>query len=162
VHDNLDAACQIVENVAKEKALLEVDDALSAQYIARRKHRDVRRLGSLSPSSMLTRVQRSTQPFWDSSAMTAQHYSQVLPDALRIKLGGLQPDQMRVYEDFSRARTGLPVLADQEPLGMKGLIQRQNNVGQVGSSPPEDGKRPPYTVQFAIAQVNVRSCGLLR
>lgn len=139
VHDNLDAACAIVENVAKEKALLEIDEALSAQYIARRKHRD-----------------RSTQPFWDSTAMAATHYSSMLPDALRLKLGGLQPAQLRVYEDFSRARVGLPTTAEGEAAGMKGLMQRASNAVRP-VSPGEDGRSQPNTMQFAIAQVTVRS-----
>lgn len=37
--------------------------------------------------------------------MAASHYSGMLPDPLRLKLGGLQPLQLQVYEDFSRVRT---------------------------------------------------------
>lgn len=37
--------------------------------------------------------------------MAASHYSGMLPDPLRLKLGGLQPQQLQVYEDFSRVRT---------------------------------------------------------
>lgn len=37
--------------------------------------------------------------------MAASHYSGMLPDPLRLKLGGLQPTQLQVYEDFSRSRT---------------------------------------------------------
>lgn len=37
--------------------------------------------------------------------MAASHYSGMLPDPLRLKLGGLQSTQLQVYEDFSRSRT---------------------------------------------------------
>lgn len=37
--------------------------------------------------------------------MAASHYSGMLPDPLRLKLGGLQPQQLQVYEDFSLVRT---------------------------------------------------------
>ena len=36
--------------------------------------------------------------------MAASHYSGMLPDPLRLKLGGLQPQQLQVYEDFSSVR----------------------------------------------------------
>ena len=84
-NDNLELACSVVEKVAMEKAVVEVDDALAPSYMARLKHRE-----------------RSSQAFWDTAAMAASHYSGMLPDPLRLKLGGLQTNQLRVYEDFGR------------------------------------------------------------
>ncbi|KAI5474877.1 CCR4-NOT transcription complex subunit 1 [Pseudohyphozyma bogoriensis] len=83
--DNLELACGVVEKVAMEKAVLEVDDGLAPAYLARRTHRE-----------------RSREAFWDTAAMAASHYSGMLPDPLRLKLGGLQPQQLQVYEDFSQ------------------------------------------------------------
>lgn len=40
--DNLELACGVVEKVAMEKAVLEVDDGLAPAYLARRTHREVR------------------------------------------------------------------------------------------------------------------------
>ena len=68
-----------------DKAVIEVDDALAPSYMARLKHRE-----------------RSSQAFWDTAAMAASHYSGMLPDPLRLKLGGLQSSQLLVYEDFGR------------------------------------------------------------
>lgn len=84
-NDNLELACSVVEKVAMDKAVVEVDEALAPAYMTRLKHRE-----------------RSSQAFWDTAAMAASHYSGMLPDPLRLKLGGLQPSQMRVYEDFGR------------------------------------------------------------
>jgi CCR4-NOT transcription complex subunit 1 len=84
-NDNLDLACSVVEKVAMDRAVVEVDDALGPAYMARLRHRE-----------------RSNQAFWDTAAMAASHYSGMLPDPLRLKLGGLQPNQIRVYEDFGR------------------------------------------------------------
>ncbi|GAA6042737.1 hypothetical protein JCM8097_005557 [Rhodosporidiobolus ruineniae] len=92
VADNLDLACSVVEKVAMEKAVLEVDDGLGPAYLARRSHRD-----------------RSREAFWDTAAMAASHYSGMLPDPLRLKLGGLSQSQLQVYEDFARLRA-LPPL----------------------------------------------------
>ncbi|KAM0787180.1 hypothetical protein ACM66B_006427 [Microbotryomycetes sp. NB124-2] len=86
--DNLDFACAVVEKVAMEKAMLEVDDGLAPAYLSRRTHRE-----------------RSREAFWDTAAMAASHYSGMLPDPLRLKLGGLQPQQLQVYEDFARIRS---------------------------------------------------------
>lgn len=47
--------------------------------------------------------------------MAASHYSGMLPDPLRLKLGGLQPEQLRVYEDFARIRN-LQVPISTEPV----------------------------------------------
>lgn len=84
-NDNLELACSVVEKVAMDKAVVEVDDSLAPAYMTRLKHRE-----------------RSNQAFWDTAAMAASHYSGMLPDPLRLKLGGLQPNQVRVYEDFGK------------------------------------------------------------
>ncbi|GEM11861.1 CCR4-NOT transcription complex subunit 1 [Rhodotorula toruloides] len=94
VAENLDLACSVVEKVAMEKAVLEVDEGLAPAYLARRSHRE-----------------RSREAFWDTAAMAASHYSGMLPDPLRLKLGGLSPQQLQVYEDFARLRA-LPPAAD--------------------------------------------------
>ncbi|KAG0146562.1 hypothetical protein CROQUDRAFT_657201 [Cronartium quercuum f. sp. fusiforme G11] len=86
-NENLEVACQVVEKVATEKAMMEIDDCLSAAYEARRRHREL-----------------TTNAFWDTSAMAASHYSGMLPSPLRLKLGGLEPDQLRIYEEFSVAQ----------------------------------------------------------
>lgn len=42
--------------------------------------------------------------------MAASHYSGMLPDPLRLKLGGLSERQLLVYEDFARLRVLPPSL----------------------------------------------------
>ncbi|GAA6057943.1 hypothetical protein JCM3770_004447 [Rhodotorula araucariae] len=103
VAENLDVACSIVEKVAMEKAVLEVDDGLSPAYLARRAHRE-----------------RSREAFWDTAAMAASHYSGMLPDPLRLKLGGLSPQQLQVYEDFARLRAVPPAPGSVD--GRNGLL----------------------------------------
>ena len=108
VNENLELGCSVVEKVAMEKARFEVDEGLSATYASRRKHRE-----------------RSNQPFWDTSAMAASHYSGMLPDPLRLKLGGLTGQQLQVYEDFGHSR-GVPALppSGTVPLDLRRLTQR--------------------------------------
>lgn len=51
VADNLELACSVVERVAMEKAVMEVDDGLSPAYLARRTHREVRDFWHFVPCS---------------------------------------------------------------------------------------------------------------
>ncbi|KAJ3024175.1 hypothetical protein HKX48_005578 [Thoreauomyces humboldtii] len=85
VADNLDLACSVLEKAAAEKALPDIDEALSTSFVNRRKHRE-----------------RSNQPFYDMAVYAASRYPSTLPDPLRLKIGGLNGQQLRVYEDFSR------------------------------------------------------------
>lgn len=41
VNDNLDVACKVIEKIAMNRAIIEVDDHLLDGYISRRKHREV-------------------------------------------------------------------------------------------------------------------------
>ncbi|KAM0747379.1 Not1-domain-containing protein [Meredithblackwellia eburnea MCA 4105] len=120
--DNLDLACGVVEKVAMEKAVLEVDDGLTPAYQARRAHRE-----------------RSREAFWDTAAMAASHYSGMLPDPLRLKLGGLQPLQLQVYEDFSRVRT-LQIQAEEQRLG--GVAYVTDSPAMAAAQPPEQEPAP--------------------
>lgn len=91
VADNLDLACSVIEKAAAEKSVPEADDNLAASYANRRKHRE-----------------RTGQPYYDMAVYAASRYPSTLPEALRLKPGGLSVTQMRVYEDFARtARQGV-------------------------------------------------------
>lgn len=111
-NDNLELACSVVEKVAMDKAVVEVDDALQPSYMTRIKHRE-----------------RSSQAFWDTAAMAASHYSGMLPDPLRLKLGGLQPNQVKVYEEFGKRalstflRPESPVTEEPSAAGTQAALQ---------------------------------------
>lgn len=83
VSDNLNIACEAIEKAAMERATREVDAALATSFDLRRRHREL----------------RPGQLFWDPAAMQTPYISN-LPDPLRIKLTGLQPHQLRVYDEF--------------------------------------------------------------
>ncbi|KAG9303880.1 hypothetical protein G9A89_005790 [Geosiphon pyriformis] len=86
VADNLDLACSIVEKSAMEKAIPEIEDNLSISFSNRKKHRE-----------------RTGQPYYDMAVYPGiSRYMNNLPEPLRLKPNGLQPQQLRVYEDFSR------------------------------------------------------------
>ncbi|KAJ3113310.1 hypothetical protein HDU96_003550 [Phlyctochytrium bullatum] len=77
VADNLDLACAVMEKAAADKATLEIDQNLANAFLSRRKHRE-----------------RTNQPFYDVAIYAASRYPSSLPDALRLKSGGLSPAQV--------------------------------------------------------------------
>lgn len=84
VSDNLDLACSIIEKAAMDKAVPEIDEGLAPAFAARKKHRD-----------------RTNQPYFDQVVYQATRYMSSLPEPLKLKPGGLQPQQFKVYDDFA-------------------------------------------------------------
>jgi len=80
--DNLDLGCTIIEKAATDKAVRDIDDRLLNCYHVRQK------------------AKSSGQAFYDSKMESL--IPATLPDALRPKPGHLNPQQQRVYDDFSR------------------------------------------------------------
>ncbi|KAK0539323.1 CCR4-NOT core subunit cdc39 [Tilletia horrida] len=85
MQENLELACSIIEKAAMEKAVPEVDDGLHQAYNSRRDNRA-----------------RGRSYYSDPMAMPVSQYVASLPDLLRLRPDGLQPQQLRVYEDFGK------------------------------------------------------------
>ncbi|KAI0273855.1 Not1-domain-containing protein [Gloeopeniophorella convolvens] len=83
VQENIELACHVIEKAAMDRAVADVDESFAHAYDLRRRHRQANR----------------GQPFWDVSALSS-NFSANLPDPLRIKPTGVQPNQISVYEDF--------------------------------------------------------------
>jgi CCR4-NOT transcription complex subunit 1 len=84
--DNLELGCMLIEKAATEKAVRDVDEALSQQLNSRRKHRE-----------------QTGQPFYDMSIFgNNQRYPAGLPDQLRPKPGGLRSEHFELYDSFQR------------------------------------------------------------
>ncbi|KAG0182584.1 hypothetical protein DFQ29_003364 [Apophysomyces sp. BC1021] len=86
VADNLDLVCAVIEKAAMDKAMVEVDEAMMNAFTSRKKHRE----------------QRPGQPYFDMDIFSMSRYPTTLPEPLRAKPNGLQPAQLRVYDDFAR------------------------------------------------------------
>ena len=85
VNSNLDLASGVIEKSAEERAVPEIEDMIEQELEARRRHR----------------AQRPSEPFMDPHlnrwAMTIPH-----PYKLNPNLGGLNAEQMAIYDDFAR------------------------------------------------------------
>jgi CCR4-NOT transcription complex subunit 1 len=87
-NDNVDMGAAMVEKVAMEKALRDIDDLLAAAYQTRKRFRDI------------------GQQFIDTTVIqTSGKYPNELNDVLKPGIGGLTPEQMQVYEAFQRIKT---------------------------------------------------------
>jgi len=85
-NDNLELGCMLIEKAATEKAVRDMDEALSGALNSRKKHRE-----------------QTGQPFYDMSIFNNNsRYPGALPDPLRPQPGGLRNDQLLVYEAFQR------------------------------------------------------------
>jgi CCR4-NOT transcription complex subunit 1 len=85
--DNLELGCMLIEKAATEKAVKDVDEALSAAMNARRTQRE-----------------QTGQPFYDMSIFSNgnQRYPAALPEQLQPKPGGLRVEHFQLYESFQR------------------------------------------------------------
>lgn len=84
--ENLELGCMLIEKAATEKAMRDIDESLGSAYTARRRH-----------------TEQSSQPFFDTAAFSnASRYPNALPTVFRPKPGGLEPQQLVVYDAFQR------------------------------------------------------------
>ena len=85
VNSNLELASGVIEKSAEERAVPEIEEMIESEIEARRRHR----------------LQRSNEPYMDPQlsrwAMTIPH-----PYKLNPNLGGLNAEQMAIYDDFAR------------------------------------------------------------
>ncbi|KAG9229162.1 putative general negative regulator of transcription subunit 1 [Amylocarpus encephaloides] len=85
VTSNLDLACRQVENKAEERAVPEIEEMLDGELERRRQHRLV----------------RPDQEYYDPEL---SRWSWTIPDPykLRPSIGGLNQEQMAIYDEFAR------------------------------------------------------------
>ncbi|GIY17902.1 CCR4-NOT transcription complex subunit 1, partial [Caerostris darwini] len=93
-HDNLELACCFIQKTAVEKALPEIDKRLNTEY-------DVRK-----------HARSEGRRYCDPMALTYQ--AERMPEQIRLKVGGVTPQQMAVYEEFARMIPGFLPNGDRE------------------------------------------------
>ncbi|CCI49970.1 unnamed protein product [Albugo candida] len=87
-NENTDLGCMLIEKASSEKAMRDIDEALSAVYASRRRYNQQRQ-GKVS----------DTVHYFHGSA---QQSSVSLPATFRPKPGGIPPSMLVVYEAFQR------------------------------------------------------------
>ncbi|XKL59833.1 hypothetical protein PGB90_000849 [Kerria lacca] len=94
VNDNLDLACAFIQKSTVDKAVVEVDRHLLSEYERRKNARSEGRR------------------YCDSGVLTYQ--AERMPEQVRLKVGGVTPQQMAVYEEFARNIPGFQPMTDKE------------------------------------------------
>lgn len=85
VNSNLDLASGVIEEAAERRAVPEIEEMIEPELEARRRHR----------------MQRPNQPYVDVSL---NRWAMTMPDPYKMapSMGGLNPEQMAIYEEFQR------------------------------------------------------------
>eukprot|EP00736_Rhodelphis_marinus_P014468 Rmarinus@m.14689 len=138
--ENLDVGCAIIEKVAMEKAVRDIDDQLAHAFLVRKQSRD------------------QGAPYHDVSIFAQYgNFLATLPDALLPKGGGLMPQHIRVYEDFALFQRRVP---SQAGSGHGSSPQSQSAQPQAAMSPvvqPQPSpppRTPPITPAPTPAEAN--------
>lgn len=92
--DNMELACAFIQKTAIEKALPDIDKHLATEY-EKRKH-----------------ARSEQRRYCDSQVLTYQ--AERMPEQIRLKVGGVTPRQMGVYEEFARNIPGFQPLSDRD------------------------------------------------
>ncbi|KAF2145079.1 uncharacterized protein K452DRAFT_221757 [Aplosporella prunicola CBS 121167] len=137
VNDNLDTVCGMVEQAAENQSVAEIDMQISAGVQARRYHR-----------SLQTR-----EPFNDPPV---KHWATFIPEPYRQNPGGLNAEQLAIYEDFGRQARGMSQINNTHDAGrITDVLQDQYpqvpNLPTPAEPPaiPRQGSQPPSRLQTA-------------
>ncbi|KAK5652789.1 hypothetical protein OQA88_9645 [Cercophora sp. LCS_1] len=139
VNSNLDLASGVVEKVAEERAVPEIEELLETEMEARRRHK----------------ASRPNDPYMDPGlsrwAMTIPH-----PYKLNPAMGGLNAEQMAIYDDFARqpraaviapAPSLLPSTSDARSVANDVLADQYNAVPSI-PTPAETPAMPHLGAQL--------------
>lgn len=93
VNDNLDTICGLVEQAAETQSIPEIDVHIADSVAKRRHHRNT----------------RSSEPFKDPVITNWAFY---IPEPYKQSIGGLNREQLAIYQDFGRQTRGLAAHAN--------------------------------------------------
>ncbi|KAJ2330081.1 CCR4-NOT core subunit cdc39, partial [Coemansia sp. RSA 2681] len=130
---NLDLACAIAEKESIERASQQIDLILGDLYMARKRTRD-----------------RTGQPFYDIARYSRLAYPTDFPDVLKVRLNGLQPGHLRIYEGF----TQIPHFFSQIGNGTPGLSVSEASVASIGATsgiPGSNSEAAIVSAEFAAS-----------
>lgn len=94
--ENVGIACAFIQKTAAEKAVIEMDKRLAQDYEARKVAR--------------TEGRRYCDP------IVLTYQAERMPEQIRLKVGGVTPPQMAVYEEFARNIPGFLPITEQDAM----------------------------------------------
>ncbi|KAH8884664.1 Not1-domain-containing protein [Thozetella sp. PMI_491] len=137
VNSNLELASSVIEKSAEERAIPEIEEMLEGEIEARRRHR----------------VQRPNEPYVDGSL---SRWAWTIPHPYKLSPGGLNKEQMAIYDDFARqprvtpaapAPTHVPSTSDATRSAVNEVLQDQYSSIPSIPTPAETPSLPPHMGQ---------------
>jgi CCR4-NOT transcription complex subunit 1 len=92
--DNMELVCAFIQKTAIEKSIPEIDKLISSDY-------DMRKL-----------ARKEGRHYYDPNVLTYQ--SERMPEQIRLKVGGVSPQQFAVYEEFARNIPGFQPITERD------------------------------------------------
>ncbi|XP_022920087.1 CCR4-NOT transcription complex subunit 1 isoform X2 [Onthophagus taurus] len=92
--DNMELGCAVIQKTAIEKAIPEIDKRLMSEF-------ELRKI-----------ARQEGRRYCDAIALTYQ--AERMPEQIRLKVGGVTPQQMAVYEEFARNIPGFLPMSERE------------------------------------------------
>ncbi|KAK5035826.1 CCR4-NOT core subunit cdc39, partial [Cryomyces antarcticus] len=89
VNDNLDTVCSLVEQAAENQSMAEIDTQIEEALERRRRH-------------------QATRPNEQFISPNLSGWALLVPPPYRQAPGGLNGEQLAIYEDFGRQSRGIP------------------------------------------------------
>lgn len=147
ITDNIDLACNIIENAAMEKATKDIEEVLAQSISARRLHKE----------------RRPDQPFY---TQFLSRYAVSLPEPLGLRPNGVSAQQLQVYESFGKD------IVNHSPAAILSQIQPQQvgeshqpltpNPSAIGLSLQGGQQNVPLTIEQTLGHVQVLIENLIR
>ncbi|KAH8903484.1 Not1-domain-containing protein [Coniochaeta sp. PMI_546] len=144
VNSNLDLASGVIEKHAEERAVPEIEALLEDEFENRRRHR----------------MERGDQPYFDHNL---SRWAMTIPNPFKLShgMGGLNPEQLAIYEDFARqpraalvstTPSHVPSTSDATRSLANEVLQDQYSTLPSIPTPAETPSLPHLTTQSAQVQ----------
>lgn len=144
VNSNLDLASSVIEKHAEERAVPEIEALLEDEFENRRRHR----------------MERGDQPYFDHNL---SRWAMTIPNPYKLShgMGGLNPEQLAIYEDFARqpraalvstTPSHVPSASDATRSLANEVLQDQYSTLPSIPTPAETPSLPHLTTQSAQVQ----------
>ena len=126
-NDNVELACAFVQKKAIEKAIPEIDKKLAEEFELRMK------------------AKAEGRRYCDQVAHTYQ--SERMPEAIRLKVGGITNQQFGVYKEFAHNIPGFKTLTDREMNTISSIASKPGTAADTGSSATQDATPGAQEIQ---------------
>lgn len=135
INDNIDLICSIVERASVDRSLIQIEEALQPAILSRKRYFE----------------SGTNQPFADQ----VSNYALQLPDPFKLKIGGLDPQQFSIYENFGASQNTFEPRSTEPQSLPSGAPVSQNGQSfpQIGLDPQPFDTADPRAFEIIATQI---------